>query len=307
MLPGTNLLKHTRFGHPHLRQFQLSADRNRLLWYTASKGKKASVVCWEQLEGLVLGQKSATFQAYKIPALQHLSFSLVFKQEDAFAELAAAAAAAVAPAAVAAAAAPPAAADEVVLPSSWLETAPRTLDLTCKDELEFETWVTGCKALIAAAKGVKLSKLQLLSHSRRFLSVSPAAFSLVFYLFPPGLLFPSVSPLLHFLSISVSFIATAVFSLSFCPFLPGIPSLFRYCCVLAFCASLSVWLAHCVSVSVSLSLYNFSFSVCHSLPLSSVFLSVSVCLAVCLVFFRRLSTMPLPCLCCCLILSLSMS
>ncbi|CDJ61371.1 hypothetical protein, conserved [Eimeria maxima] len=154
MRKGTNLLKHTRFGHPHLRQFQLSTDRQRLLWYTANKGKKASVVKWHELEGLVLGQKSANFEAYRIPALQHLSFSLVFKQEQGFAELAAAAT-------------PANAAAAVVLPPAWLESAPKTLDLTCKDEVEFDFWVAGCKALIASAKGIRLSKLQLLSHSRR--------------------------------------------------------------------------------------------------------------------------------------------
>ncbi|CDJ42522.1 Chromosome condensation regulator protein, related [Eimeria tenella] len=146
MRRGTNLLKHTRFGHPHLRQFQLSADRQRLLWYSASKGKEASVVQMGELEGLVLGQKSATFQSYRIPAVQHLSFSLVFRGETSRPDFA----------------------SSVLLPDASIEDA-RTLDLTCKDEAEFEAWVTGCKAIIAASKHLKLSKLQLLSHSKRFL------------------------------------------------------------------------------------------------------------------------------------------
>ncbi|KAL8272879.1 hypothetical protein Esti_003188 [Eimeria stiedai] len=141
---GANLLKHTRFGHPHLRQFQLSADRQRLIWYSASKGKEASVVHMSELQGLVIGQKSANFTGYRIPALQHLSFSLVFRGED------------------------NPAAFSIELPDICLENA-RTLDLTCKDEFEFDSWVTGCKAVIAANKGLKLSKMNLLSHSRRFL------------------------------------------------------------------------------------------------------------------------------------------
>ncbi|KAL8429118.1 hypothetical protein Efla_003171 [Eimeria flavescens] len=141
-----NLLKHTRFGHPHLRQFQLSADRQRLVWYSASKGKDASVVHIHDLRGLVLGQKSVTFMGYRIPALQHLSFSLVFKEDGV----------------------PPNFSAGVELSDACLEEA-RTLDLTCKDEFEFDTWVTGFKAIIAANKGLKLSKMNLLSHSRRFL------------------------------------------------------------------------------------------------------------------------------------------
>ncbi|KAL8453890.1 hypothetical protein Emed_000601 [Eimeria media] len=98
------------------------------------------------LQGLVIGQKSATFMGYRIPALQHLSFSLVFRGDEC----------------------PSAFSTKVELPETCLEDA-RTLDLTCKDEFEFDAWVTGCKAIIAANKGLKLSKMNLLSHSRRFL------------------------------------------------------------------------------------------------------------------------------------------
>lgn len=105
-----------------------------------------------ELEGLVLGQKSATFQSYRIPAVQHLSFSLVFRGETSRPDFA----------------------SSVLLPDASIEDA-RTLDLTCKDEAEFEAWVTGCKAIIAASKHLKLSKLQLLSHSKRFLYVLRAA------------------------------------------------------------------------------------------------------------------------------------
>ncbi|KAL8445947.1 hypothetical protein Emag_004912 [Eimeria magna] len=99
-----------------------------------------------EVQGLVIGQKSITFMGYRIPALQHLSFSLVFRGDDD----------------------PPAFSTKLELPDTCLENA-RTLDLTCKDEFEFDTWVTGCKAIIAANKGLKLSKMNLLSHSRRFL------------------------------------------------------------------------------------------------------------------------------------------
>lgn len=43
-----------------------------------------------------------------------------------------------------------------------------TLDITCKDEREFDFWVTGCKALLFHCKGIPVNKQVLLSHSRRF-------------------------------------------------------------------------------------------------------------------------------------------
>ncbi|CBZ54229.1 conserved hypothetical protein [Neospora caninum Liverpool] len=159
MMKGTNLLKHTSYGYPHLRQFQLSMDRRRLLWYTSSKAKSSSVVHLALLHGILFGQKSPTFESYRLPGLQHLSFSLVFWSRG-----------------------PPPETDydeeededeeerktrqaiELRRPISGA----RTLDLTCKDEFEFDMWVTGLKAIIAANKGLRISKKLLLSHSRRF-------------------------------------------------------------------------------------------------------------------------------------------
>merc|ERR1712113_271371 len=44
MRRGSNLLKHTHYGFPHLRQFQLSDDKKRLVWYSGAKRKEDSVV-----------------------------------------------------------------------------------------------------------------------------------------------------------------------------------------------------------------------------------------------------------------------
>lgn len=49
------------------------------------------------------------------------------------------------------------------LPSSFL-----SLDLTCKDEFEYDHWITGFKALVCNAHNILISKQDLLSHSRRF-------------------------------------------------------------------------------------------------------------------------------------------
>ena len=44
----------------------------------------------------------------------------------------------------------------------------RILDITCKDEFEFDHWVTGLKAIRANFANCWISKKELLSHSRRF-------------------------------------------------------------------------------------------------------------------------------------------
>ena len=44
----------------------------------------------------------------------------------------------------------------------------KTLDLTCKNENEFDLWVAGCRALFYYYQGLTISKQILLNHSRRF-------------------------------------------------------------------------------------------------------------------------------------------
>merc|ERR1719316_1568858 len=77
MRRGSNLLKHTKYGLPHLRQFQLSEDWQRLLWYTSSKSKEESMVRLHEVGSLAIGQTTPTFLSYRLPMLEHLSFSLV--------------------------------------------------------------------------------------------------------------------------------------------------------------------------------------------------------------------------------------
>lgn len=124
MRKGSNLLKHTRYGFPHLRQFQLSDDKKRLVWYSGAKRKEDSVIHLETITEIRLGQTTPVFLNYRLPMLEHLSFSLVYGK--------------------------------------------KTLDLTCKDEFEFDHWVTGLKAIIYHFKGKQISKEQLLGHSKRF-------------------------------------------------------------------------------------------------------------------------------------------
>lgn len=127
MRRGSNLLKHTHYGFPHLRQFQLSDDQKRLVWYSGAKRKEDSVVNLDEIIEIKLGQQTPTFLHYRLPMLEHLSFSLVYGSKGT-----------------------------------------KTLDLTCKDEFEFDHWVTGLKAIFYHLKNKQISKEQLLQHSKRF-------------------------------------------------------------------------------------------------------------------------------------------
>eukprot|EP01069_Polyplicarium_translucidae_P008298 Polyplicarium_translucidae@DN3211_c0_g1_i2.p1 len=124
MKRGTNLLKHTRSAFPHLRQFQLSTDARRLVWYDSTRRASAAIVLKNIIE-VRLGQTTESFKQYKIPMLEHLSASVMLSDG-------------------------------------------KTLDVTCKDEFEFDCWITGLKALMYHSRGEKVSKYDLLFHSRRF-------------------------------------------------------------------------------------------------------------------------------------------
>merc|ERR1712113_252417 len=127
MRRGSNLLKHTHYGFPHLRQFQLSDDRKRLVWYSGAKRKEDSVVQLDEVTEIRLGQTTPVFLHYRLPMLEHLSFSLVYGPKGS-----------------------------------------KTLDLTCKDEFEFDHWITGLKAVFYHFKNKQISKEALLGHSKRF-------------------------------------------------------------------------------------------------------------------------------------------
>lgn len=127
MRRGSNLLKHTHYGFPHLRQFQLSDDRKRLVWYSGAKRKEDSVVHLDDISEIRLGQTTPVFLHYRLPMLEHLSFSLVYGPKGS-----------------------------------------KSLDVTAKDEFEFDLWVTGLKAIFYHFKNRQLSKEQLLNHSKRF-------------------------------------------------------------------------------------------------------------------------------------------
>lgn len=125
MKNGSNLLKHTRNSMPHIRLFQLTENYKHLMWYSSGKSQEKASLLIENIYDIKLGQLTETFINYPIPALEHLSFSLIHTKGS--------------------------------------------LDITCRDEREFDFWVIGFKALIFQNKELLVSKQILISHSRRFI------------------------------------------------------------------------------------------------------------------------------------------
>jgi hypothetical protein len=109
---------------PHIRLFQVTGDLRFLIWYSSGKSQEESSLVLENILEIVPGQKTENFLEYPIPALEHLSFSLIYNKG--------------------------------------------TLDLTCRDEREFDLWMIGLKALFCHYRELNISKQVLLSHSRRF-------------------------------------------------------------------------------------------------------------------------------------------
>ncbi|CAD7951992.1 unnamed protein product [Amoebophrya sp. A120] len=149
MKRGSNLLKHTRYGYPHLRMFQLSEDTRRLIWYSAAKEKKDTVISMENISEILIGNGNDTSNAYKLAMLEHLSFTIVCKNPGAQMYSGTSAL-------------------SNVLNTVTGAGSVKSLEVTCKDEFEFDHWVTGLKALHYHHTSRLLSKEQLLNHSQRF-------------------------------------------------------------------------------------------------------------------------------------------
>jgi hypothetical protein len=125
---GSNLLKHTS-KFPHIRLFQLSNDLKRILWYTKSKSIDEAQVSIESIIDISIGQVTENFIKYPLKMLEDCSFSVFYKKKNG---------------------------------------GTYTLDLTCKDNREFDLWVIGIKALHSHFNKKIISKDELLSHSKSY-------------------------------------------------------------------------------------------------------------------------------------------
>lgn len=131
IIVGSNLLKHTNNGYPHIRQFQLSSDLKRILWYTKSKKINESQVSFDSITNIVLGQKSDAFLRYPLKMLEDFSFSIYYK-------------------------------------NSFKNNKITTLDITCKDQREFDLWIIAIRALLTHHDGKIINKNDLMSHSKSY-------------------------------------------------------------------------------------------------------------------------------------------
>jgi hypothetical protein len=77
-----------------------------------------------------MGQLSERFRNYPLPSLSHLSFTIIYRPLG--------------------------------------TNTDKTLDLTAKDEYEFDLWVTGIRGLTYHRRGYTISKMTLLAHSKSF-------------------------------------------------------------------------------------------------------------------------------------------
>jgi alpha-tubulin suppressor-like RCC1 family protein len=138
---GGALLKFSRYGEPHFRQFTLSSDMTVLNWYSPKKKTKPTSVLISQIHLVLQGQTTDIFKKHRSHAqLAHLSFSLYYSK------------------AVVAGAAGGGENDddEAAGGKQKLGSTSATLDLCCKDTDELNTWVTGMQWLVKRAR-LKLS------------------------------------------------------------------------------------------------------------------------------------------------------
>ena len=108
--------------------FQLSNDLRRILWYTKSKSITEAHVSFENITEIVIGQHSDNFLRYPLKMLEEYSFSVIYTREN----------------------------------------KTFSLDITCKDEREFDLWLIGLKALHSHFLKKIINKYNLLCHSKCF-------------------------------------------------------------------------------------------------------------------------------------------
>lgn len=120
MQTPTPLLKYGRSGAPHFRYFYLTQDRTKLIWHSDKKKSLPTEVNVFDMIKLVTGQKSEIFKRNQSSNIhpQHLSFSVFYHLDKSMRDV-------------------------------------KTLDIVCKDQNEFNTWVTGLVWLIANKEAVR--------------------------------------------------------------------------------------------------------------------------------------------------------
>ncbi|KAK9824898.1 hypothetical protein WJX74_004462 [Apatococcus lobatus] len=105
---GAELMKHGRHGKPKLHLFRLQDSGTHLCWRSDRNKNQVRSILLQSVKQVVPGQNTETFKRYPVPKLANCSFSLIYK----------------------------------------VDGDTRTLDLTCKDEEQFETWFSGIQVVL---------------------------------------------------------------------------------------------------------------------------------------------------------------
>eukprot|EP00884_Botryococcus_braunii_P011885 jgi/Botrbrau1/20698/Bobra.0058s0027.1 len=108
---GTELSKHGRHGRPKMHFFRICEADTQLSWRSA-KGKLRFVQL-ASVKEVVPGQTTDTFRRQPLPQWAHLSFSLLYRSLE--------------------------------------DGQPRTLDLICKSDTEYELWYNGLQLVVERA------------------------------------------------------------------------------------------------------------------------------------------------------------
>jgi len=75
---GCPLLKFGKYGYPHFRQFQLSNDNRKVMWFSSAKKMSDSQIDLGDIEELVMGQSTEIFARHEAEKLAATSFSVIY-------------------------------------------------------------------------------------------------------------------------------------------------------------------------------------------------------------------------------------
>jgi len=75
---GTSLLKYGHYGYPHFRQFNLSEDNSKLVWFSTSKTMDKTSIDIKDITEVITGQHTKEFRRFEWNKLAPASFSIIY-------------------------------------------------------------------------------------------------------------------------------------------------------------------------------------------------------------------------------------
>lgn len=81
MKKGTSFLKYGKRGYPHFRNFQISDDNMRLVWFSKAKKLRDTQIEFADIQEIRMGQTTPVFKRHPAPELARSSFSVIYKKK----------------------------------------------------------------------------------------------------------------------------------------------------------------------------------------------------------------------------------